>query len=45
MGITKLYLEVYRAGSKPSDIIDIFGTVNDNPNLRYARIHIESGKN
>ncbi|OHB60134.1 MAG: hypothetical protein A2168_07535 [Planctomycetes bacterium RBG_13_50_24] len=30
-----------RGGSKPSDIIDIFGTADDNPNLRYARIHIE----
>lgn len=30
-----------RGGSKPSDIIDIFGIANDNPNLRYARIHIE----
>jgi hypothetical protein len=33
-----------RGGSKPADIIDIFGTANDNPNLRYARIRIESGK-
>jgi len=30
-----------RGGSKPSDIIDIFGTADDSPNLRYARIHIE----
>ena len=30
-----------RGGSKPSDILDIFGIANDNPNLRYARIHIE----
>ncbi len=30
-----------RGGSKPSDIIDVFGIANDNPNLRYARIHIE----
>ena len=30
-----------RGGSKPSDIIDIFGIADDNPNLRYARIHIE----
>ncbi len=28
-----------RGGSKPSDIIDIFGIANDSPNLRYARIH------
>ncbi len=33
-----------RGGSKPSDIIDIFGIADDSPNLRYARIRIESGK-
>lgn len=33
-----------RGGSKPSDIIDIFGIANDSPNLRYARIRIESGR-
>jgi hypothetical protein len=33
-----------RGGSKPSDIIDIFGIANDNPNLRYARVRIKSGK-
>jgi hypothetical protein len=33
-----------RGGSKPSDIIDIFGIADDNPNLRYARIRIESGE-
>jgi hypothetical protein len=30
-----------RGGSKPSDIIDIFGIADDSPNLRYARISIE----
>ena len=30
-----------RGGSKPSDIIDVFGIADDSPNLRYARIHIE----
>ena len=30
-----------RGGSKPSNIIDIFGIADDGPNLRYARIHIE----
>ena len=30
-----------RGGSKPSDIIDMFGTADDNPNLRYAKIRIE----
>jgi len=33
-----------RGGSKPSDIIDIFGIANDNPNLRYARISIQPSK-
>jgi hypothetical protein len=33
-----------RGGSKPSDIIDIFGTADDSPNLRYARIRIHTGK-
>jgi hypothetical protein len=30
-----------RGGSKPSDIIDIFGIADDSPNLRYAQIHIK----
>jgi hypothetical protein len=30
-----------RGGSKPSDIIDIFGIADDGPNLRYARISIK----
>ena len=30
-----------RGGSAPSDVIDLFGTAEDSPNLRYARIHIE----
>lgn len=29
-----------RGGSKPSAVIDMFGTAEDNPNLRYARIGI-----
>ena len=29
-----------RGGSKPSNIIDIFGIADDSPNLRYARIRI-----
>ena len=32
-----------RGGSRPSDIIDLFGIAEDNPNLRYARIRLESG--
>lgn len=30
-----------RGGSAPSDVIDLFGTADDGPNLRYARIRIE----
>jgi len=30
-----------RGGSKPSDIIDIFGIADDGPSLRYARIRIK----
>ncbi|MGB2806239.1 MAG: hypothetical protein WBC22_00755, partial [Sedimentisphaerales bacterium] len=33
-----------RGGSEPSDVIDLFGIADDNPNLRYARIHLKSGK-
>jgi len=29
-----------RGGSKPSDIIDLFGLAGDGPNLRYARIRL-----
>jgi hypothetical protein len=31
-----------RGGSKPSNIIDIFGIADDGPNLRYARIRIDT---
>ncbi len=31
-----------RGGSQPSDVADLFGIADDNPNLRYARIRIES---
>jgi hypothetical protein len=31
-----------RGGSAPSDVIDLFGISDDNPNLRYARIRIET---
>jgi len=34
-----------RAGSRPSDIADLFGIAEDNPNLRYARIRIETPTN
>ncbi len=30
-----------RGGSKPSDIIDLFGIADDSPNLRYARIRLQ----
>jgi hypothetical protein len=33
-----------RGGSKPSDVIDIFGIADDGPNLRYARIRIRDGR-
>ena len=33
-----------RGGSKPSDVVDIFGIADDSPNLRYARIRIGAGK-
>ena len=33
-----------RGGTKPSDIIDIFGIADDGPNLRYARIRIHPSK-
>jgi hypothetical protein len=29
-----------RGGSKPSDLIDLFGIADDGPNLRYARIRV-----
>jgi hypothetical protein len=31
-----------RGGSKPSDVIDLFGIAGDSPNLRYARIRLEA---
>lgn len=31
-----------RGGSQPSDIADLFGIADDNPNLRYARIRIDA---
>jgi hypothetical protein len=38
------FTNTVRGGSEPSDIIDIFGIADDNPNLRYARIRLKSGK-
>jgi hypothetical protein len=34
-----------RGGSEPSDVIDLFGIADDNPNLRYAGIRLETVKN
>lgn len=34
-----------RGGSEPSDVIDLFGIADDNPNLRYAGIRLETGRN
>lgn len=34
-----------RGGSQPSNIIDLFGIADDGPNLRYARIRLESASN
>jgi len=34
-----------RGGSEPSDVIDLFGIADDNPNLRYAGIRLETNKN
>lgn len=36
------FINTPRGGSKPSDIIDIFGIADDSPNLRYARIRIKT---
>lgn len=38
------FTNTLRGGSAPSDVIDLFGTADDNPNLRYARIRIERNK-
>jgi hypothetical protein len=34
-----------RGGSEPSDIIDLFGIADDNPNLRYAGIRLYTDRN
>jgi len=34
-----------RGGSEPSDVVDVFGIADDGPNLRYARIRLESDRN
>ena len=34
-----------RGGSKPADVIDLFGIADDGPNLRYARIRVAPSRN
>jgi hypothetical protein len=34
-----------RGGSEPSDVIDLFGIADDNPNLRYARVRLKVDRN
>jgi len=38
------FTNTVRGGSEPSDVIDLFGIADDNPNLRYASIRLKSGK-
>ena len=34
------FTNTLRGGSEPADVIDVFGTADDSPNLRYARIRL-----
>jgi len=36
------FTNTVRGGSMPSDTIDLFGTANDDPNLRYARLRLQA---
>jgi len=36
------FTNTVRGGSTPSDTIDLFGTADDAPNLRYARLRIQA---
>jgi len=38
------FTNTVRGGSAPSDIIDLFGTADDDPNLRYARLRLQTGQ-
>lgn len=38
------FTNTIRGGSAPSDIIDMFGIADDNPNLRYARVRLQKRK-
>jgi hypothetical protein len=37
----RFFTNASRGGSRPSDLIDLFGTADDAPNLRYARLHLQ----
>jgi hypothetical protein len=39
------FTNTVRGGSEPSDVIDLFGIADDNPNLRYASIRLEFDRN
>jgi hypothetical protein len=39
------FTNTVRGGSEPSDVIDLFGIADDNPNLRYAGIRLEFDRN
>jgi hypothetical protein len=36
------FTNTVRGGSKPSNTIDLFGTADDNPNLRYAQLRLQT---
>jgi hypothetical protein len=38
------FTNTVRGGSMPSDTIDLFGTADDDPNLRYARLRLQTGQ-
>jgi hypothetical protein len=39
--LSTFFTNTPRGGSKPGEIIDLFGTGNDAPNLRYTRIRLK----
>ena len=39
------FTNTVRGGSEPSDVIDLFGIADDNPNLRYAKIRLDTDRN
>ena len=39
------FTNTVRDGSMPSDAIDLFGTADDDPNLRYARLRLLAPQN